>query len=486
MGSALRILGLALVLLLAVIAVRGATLRSQQVAAEVAPAGEMDEEALAARLAGGLRFATVSHQDGAGRDDAAFEGFHRYLEAQYPLAHDALLRERVGDYSLLYTWAGSDPALRPVVLVAHQDVVPVEPGTETDWEHPPFSGAIAGGFVWGRGALDDKLNVLGQLEAAEALLREGLRPRRTIFFAFGHDEELGGDAGAARIASLLGERGARPILVLDEGGSILEGVIPGVTAPVAAVGIAEKGYVSLELEATAPGGHSSTPAAETSIGLLAAAVGRLERTPLRARLDGASRLLLESVGPEASFGHRMIYGNLWLFAPLVERALASRPATAAMIRTTTAVTVFQAGIKDNVIPSRARAVVNFRILPGDSIESVLSHARSVVAEPRIEIRALPKRREPCPPSRTDGEGWELLARSIREARPGTVVAPYLMLAGADARHFRGLSDSVYRFMPLVVDLDDTRRIHGTNERVRVAGYAELVRTYRRLLENAAR
>lgn len=486
MGGVLRIVGLGLVLLVAAVAVRSAALRSQQVAAAPAQRVEIDSQALAERLAGGLRFATISNQDGASRDDAAFEALHRHLETQYPLVHASLLRERVGDLSLLYTWAGSDEDAAPVVLLAHQDVVPVEPGTEANWEHPPFSGAIAGGFVWGRGALDDKLNVFGQLEAAEALLREGLRPRRTIVFAFGHDEELGGDGGAARIAALLAERGVRPLLVLDEGGSIVEGVIPGVSAPVAAIGIAEKGYVSLELEAEAPGGHSSTPPAETSIGMLAAAVGRLERTPPPARLDGASRLLLETAAPEASFGHRMIYGNLWLFGALVERGLASRPATHALIRTTTALTVFQAGIKDNVIPSRARAVVNFRILPGDDIEGVVAHARAVVGDPRIRIRALPKRREPCAPSRTDGEGWELLARSIREVRPGTVVAPYLMLAGADARHFRGLSDAVYRFMPLVVDLEDTRRIHGTNERVSIEGYADLVRTYRRLLENAAR
>jgi carboxypeptidase PM20D1 len=375
-----------------------------------------------------------------------------------------------------------------VVLLAHQDVVPVEPGTESSWEHSPFAGDVADGFVWGRGALDDKLNLFGQLEAAEALLHEGgVRPRRTILFGFGHDEELGGPGGASRIAALLASRGVKPLLVLDEGGSILQGVVPGVEAPVAAVGISEKGYLSLELEAEGQGGHSSMPSPESAIGILAKALRVLEQTPMPARLDGASRAMLEDgVGPEAGFPYRLVYANLWLFGPVLERVLARMPSASAILRTTTALTQLSAGLKDNVIPSKARAVLNFRILPGDSIEKVRAHVVKTVNDPRIAVRALPRQREPSPLSRSDGEGWELLARSIREVRPDAVVAPYLMLAGTDSRHFRGLTENVYRFMPLRLTLDDTKRIHGTNERVAVEEYADLVRSYRRLLENAAR
>lgn len=487
MRRALRILGLGLSLLVAVLLVRAAAPGSRQIAVTAVPRAPLDEQSLARRLAGGLRFATISNQDGADRDDAAFEGLQRYLAEQFPLVHQTLERERVGDFSLLYTWRGSDPALPPVVLMAHQDVVPIEPGTESAWEHPPFGGEIDGGFVWGRGALDDKVNLFGELEAAEGLLREGLRPRRTLLFVFGHDEEIGGAEGSAMIAALLAQRGVRPLLVVDEGGSILQGIVPGLAAPVAAVGIAEKGYVSVTLDAEGPGGHSSTPAAETAIGILADAVRNLEQTQMPTRLDGASRLLIEEgVGPEAEFPYRIVYANLWLFRPVLARVLARVPAASAIVRTTTALTIFSAGIKENVIPSHARAVVNFRILPGDGIDDVLAHVRGVVRDPRITVDALPRRREPSPPSRTDGEGWELLARSIREVRPETVVAPYLMLAGTDSRYFRDLTDSVYRFMPLPLTVEDTRRIHGTNERIPVEGYADLVRTYRRLLENAAR
>jgi len=470
----------------AVLVARAARLRSHQLPVTPVPAVALDAEALAQRLAGGLRFPTVSNQDGANRDEVAFEGMQRDLEEQFPRVHAAMAREHVGGLSLLYTWAGSDPGLAPVLLLAHQDVVPVEPGTESSWEHAPFSGDIADGFVWGRGALDDKLNLFGQLEAAESLLGSGLRPRRTLLFAFGHDEELGGPEGASKIAALLAQRGVRPLLVLDEGGSILQGIVPGVNAPVAAVGISEKGYLSVELTAEGPGGHSSTPPAETAIGMLAVAVHALERTPLAARLDGASRMLLEDgVGPEARFPYRIVFANLWLFRPAVEGALARIPAASATIRTTTALTIFNAGLKDNVIPSKARAVANFRILPGDSVESVLAHVARTVNDPRIQLRALPKQREPSALSRTDGEGWDLLARSIREVHPDTIVAPYLMLAGTDSRHFRNFTDAVYRFMPLRLTLEDTRRIHGTNERVSVEDYADLVRSYRRFLENAA-
>jgi len=268
---------------------------------------------------------------------------------------------------------------------------------------------------------------------------------------------------------------------------VAQGIVPGIDAPVAAVGVAEKGYVSVELTAEMPGGHSSTPPRETAIGVIAAAVGRLEGRPPDSRLDGVSRQMLEEgVGPEARFPHRLVMANLWLFGPLVERLLAGIPAASATIRTTTAVTIFEAGVKDNVIPSRARAVVNFRILPGDSIASVVAHVNRTVDDERVRVEALPKQREPSPPSVTEGEAWDLLARSIREVQPDAVVTPYLMLAGTDSRHFRGLTDAVYRFMPVRLALDDIQRIHGTNERISIEGYADGVRIYRRLLENAVR
>jgi carboxypeptidase PM20D1 len=388
---------------------------------------------------------------------------------------------------VLYTWTGSDPGARPILLMAHLDVVPVEPGTEAEWSHPPFEGRVADGFVWGRGALDNKFGVMAILEAAELLLGEGHRPRRTVHLAFGHDEEVGGDLGARAIAALLAERGVELEFVLDEGGSITEGIVPGLEAPVALVGIAEKGYVSLELSTRAPGGHSSMPPRETAVGVVSRAVHRLESNPFPARLQGATREMFAFLGPEMPFAQRMAFANLWLFRPLVERQLAATPSTDAALRTTTAATMFQGSVKDNVLPIHARAVVNFRILPGETVESVRERVRRVIDDPRIEIGVLDDfGSDPSPVSSTDAPGFQQLARTIREVFPAAVVAPYLVVGATDSRHYGGLTGSVYRFMPATITARELAGMHGTDERVAVRSYLDGVRFYRQLILNADR
>jgi carboxypeptidase PM20D1 len=472
-------LGLATVLL-----VRTATLPSLQLEADPAPVVDLEGPAIAEHLAGAIRIRTISPQRTEQRDAASFRALRHYLAQTYPRVHVSLERELVGEHTLLFTWTGSDPLLDPLALLAHQDVVPVEPGTESAWEQPPFSGAIADGYVWGRGALDNKVNMIALLEAAEHLLAEGFRPRRTVLFAFGHDEELGGPEGAAAVAALFQERGIRPALVLDEGGSVVEPLVPGVAEPLALVGIAEKGYVSAELTALVAGGHSSAPPRETSIGVLADAIDRLEGKPLPSRLTPPARALFDAVAPEASFGPRLLLGNLWLFEPLLVRLLERTPQLAALVRTTTAPTIFEAGIKDNVIPGRARAVVNFRILPGDSIESVLAYVRRTVADDRVRVSALRKRREPSSTSRIGSPHYALLSRTIREVFPGAIVAPYLILGGTDSRHFHSTSEQVYRFMPFLLSERDLAGIHGTDERVSTDALSKAVRFYLQLLANA--
>jgi carboxypeptidase PM20D1 len=475
----------ALLLLLAVMLVRTARFGEAEVRAPAADAYAAPAGA-AERLAEAIRIPTVSNQDSAQFDTAAFAAFHALLQQRYPRVHAALRRETVAGHTLLYTWPGADPRLPPVLLMGHVDVVPVEPGTEARWTRPPFSGAIADGFVWGRGALDDKVSVMGTLEAVEMLLAQGFAPRRTVLLAFGHDEETGG-RGARAVAALLRGRGVRPWLVLDEGGVIGQGLMPGVDRPTALVGIAEKGFVSVELSVETEGGHSSMPPPRGSIGRLSAAIQRLEQNPMPARLDGPARQLFGRVGPEMPFAHRMVFANLWLTRPLVIRTLEGAPGSNAMIRTTTAPTIFQAGTKENVLPSRARAVVNFRILPGDSVAGVVAHVRRVVGDTAVRIRAMQGfASEPSPVSRTEGEPWRVLERSIRQGAPDAVVAPYLVVGGTDARHFHALSEHVYRFIPTRVTQDDLDRIHGTNERIAVRDYEAAIGFYRQLLLNAAR
>jgi carboxypeptidase PM20D1 len=254
---------------------------------------------------------------------------------------------------------------------------------------------------------------------------------------------------------------------------------------VAVVGVAEKGYVSVELVVDIDGGHSSTPPTESSIGILAEAVRSLECSPLPARLESPVRALFEALAPEASFGHRLVFANLWLFEPLMTRLLERVPETAATVRTTTAPTIFHAGVKDNVVPGRARAVVNFRILTGDTIQTVLEHVHRIVADDRVRVSALPKQREPSPVSRIDSEHFALLAHTIREVFPGTVVTPYLVVGGTDSQHFHDLTQHVYRFMPFQLSRDDLKGIHGTNERVSVEAFVKAVDFYVRLIRNTA-
>lgn len=472
------------ILLLAVMLVRTAGYRGVEsaappAAAYAAPAGAAE------RLAEAIRIPTVSNQDSAQFDTAAFAAFHQLLQQRFPRAHAALRREVVAGHSLLYTWPGTDPRLPPVLLMGHMDVVPVEPGTEGRWARPPFGGVLADGFVWGRGALDDKSSVMGTMEAVELLLAEGFRPRRTVMLAYGHDEEVGG-RGAAAIAALLRGRGVRPELVVDEGGVIGRGLMPGIERPMALIGIAEKGFVSVELSVQTAGGHSSMPPRQGSIGRLAAAVQRLEQSQMPARMDGPTMQLFSRVGPELPFGQRMVFANLWLTKPLVMRMLGDAPGSNAMIRTTTAPTIFQAGTKENVLPSRARAVVNFRILPGDSVAGVVAHVRRVVADTSVHVAAMRGfASEPSPVSRTDGEPYRLLERSIRQTVPDALVSPYLVVGGTDARHYHALSEHVYRFLPVQLAEGDLDRIHGTDERVAVRDYLSAIGFFRQLLLNTA-
>lgn len=473
--------------LAAVVLARTATSPSRQVAVVPCAPVAVDGNRAAARLGRAIQFRTISYEDPARFDEGEFDAFRAFLVAAYPAVHAALNREIVGGHSMLYTWPGSDPSLAPLLFLAHYDVVPVEEGTESAWEHPAFSGAIADGFVWGRGTLDFKCGVTGLLEAAEALLAENFRPARTIYFAFGHDEELSGRAGAAQIAALLKERGVKALFSLDEGMVIAEGMVPGVSRPVALIGVAEKGYVSLELKAESSGGHSSSPPPETAIGMLAGAVARLEAHPMPPRFEGPTCMMLEYLGPEMDFPLRLAIANLWLFKGIVSRFLSASPAGDASIRTTTAPTIFEAGTKDNVLPVGARAVVNFRIVPGDTIDAVVEHTRRVIDDPKIAITVLSPEEaaNPSPVSAVDAPGFHLLAASFREVRPDVVVAPCLVIGASDSKHYCHVAQNLYRIQPEVFGEADVARIHGINERLSIEDYVRGIQTYAQIIRKAA-
>ncbi|MHB1329838.1 MAG: M20 family peptidase [Gemmatimonadales bacterium] len=481
---------LALLVLAGVLAVRTLRLAPPAPLTEMAgpPQVSFDTAGAATRLAGAVRFPTVSMSSGGPIDTTAFLGLHDYLSSAFPLVAQSLSREMIGGLSLVYTWPGIDPSLAPVVLMGHMDVVPVPEPTLGQWVHPPFAGAIADGFVWGRGTLDDKTTVLSILEAVEALLRNGYRPPRTVYLMFGHDEEVGGRFGAGVAVDTLVGRGVTPALVLDEGGFMAAKLMPGIERRIAIVGVAEKGYLSLRLRATAAGGHSSMPPTRTAIGALGRAITRLETSPFPRSLEGPTRHMLEAMAPYMSFGQRVMLSNLWLTAPLVSQTLAANPLSAALQRTTTAPTMLQAGIKDNVLPPEATAVVNFRIRPGETSASVTARVAEIVADSQITIEPVDPGVDPSPVSDVKSAAYGLVSETIRRMIPGedTPVIPYLVMGGTDAKYWAKYSDKTFRFLPIPLGDGDRERIHGVNERVSLGDYAMSVGFFGRLLQSLDR
>ena len=483
-GLALLVLGLGVTA-----GVNTATTRSRQVAVtppEVPERSAEDQGLLAQRLAGALRIKTIS-REGQKTPTAELQALHTYLREQFPALHAALKRELVGEYSLLYTWPGRDATAKPYLLLAHQDVVPVETSSESQWTHPPFAGEIADGYVWGRGALDDKASLVAILEGVEQLVRSGFTPQRTVYLAFGHDEELSGLQGAKAIVALLQQRSVRLDFVLDEGMVIADGMMPGARQPVALIGLAEKGYLSVELVARGVGGHSSLPPPHTAVGVLSQAVRRVEDHPLPSALRAPTSQLFAHVGPELTGPLRLAFTNLWLLEPVLLWQFGKKASTAAMMRTTTAATMFEGGPKDNVLPQRARAVINFRILPGDTAAQIVEHVRRVVDDPAVEINPIaPSLAEPSPVSSADSASYQTLARTVRSVFPQVIVGPTLMLGQSDSRHFTAVADNTYRFQPVTFTAPDLDRLHGINERIGVADYAALVRFYEQLVRSCDR
>ena len=447
----------------------------------------IDGEAAAQRLAAALRFRTVSHGPEAPVEADALVGLHAFLAEAFPKVHATLTREIVNGHSLLYTWTGGDAALKPILLSAHMDVVPVEPGTEADWTHPPFAGAVADGFVWGRGAMDMKSSLMGILEGVEYLLNRGMAPRRTVYLAFGHDEEVGGANGTAKIAGLLAERGVRLDFTLDEGLVIAEGIVPGVSRPAALIGLAEKGKVSLELVARRECGHSSMPPLSTAVGRIGRALHRLETNQTPAALKSPVSEMFDALAPEMPIFMRAVVANRWLLGPLLLSRIEERRATNALIRTTTtAATIIRGGVKANMVPCEARAVVDFRVLPGDSVAGVIAHVRATIDDPEIHVRRFGSEpSEPSPVSDVGSASFAVLHRTVRQVFPDAVVAPGLVIGRTDSRHYATLADNGFRFLPLRLGPLDLKRIHGTDERVSLENYAEIVRFYVQVLRNGA-
>lgn len=437
---------------------------------------QIDATKAAESLAQAIAIPTISLP--AAQKDSHFVAFNNFLKTRYPRVFAQLGVQTFGAHSLLLTWPGADAHAKPVLFIGHQDVVPVEAASRGKWEQPPFENTIVNNTIWGRGAIDDKSTIIGLLEATSALLAQGFVPDRTMYFAFGEDEEVGGRLGAQQIAEYFREKNTTFYAICDEGGMIANNIVPGIAdVPVALIGIAEKGSLTVNLSCENEGGHSSMPPEANALEILSGAVHRLQENPFPYKISEPLKGFIEYLGPEMPFVQKLAFTNSGLLKPLIFNAYAQSNSGRAMIHTTLTTTVFNSGVKENVVPSRAQATVNMRILPGETVESCLAHLRKVINDERIEILPMEGANNPTGVSNYKSEAFKELGLAVKDVYPDALVSPFLLIAATDSRHFKGLSDNVYKFMPVEFKADELSMFHGINERITVDNFARCTQVY---------
>jgi carboxypeptidase PM20D1 len=446
--------------------------------------------AAAEHLAALIRIPTVSSRHPGEEDAAVFGRFEETLAASYPRVHSELVLEPFGGNGLLFRWPGSSgDEKHPVVLMAHYDVVPVTglplPIADVDaeapgWSEPPFAGVVRDGVVWGRGTLDDKGSLVIVLEAVEALLADGFRPARDVYLSFGHNEEVSGD-GAVWAVEFLRRRGVRPWLVLDEGGAVVSGAMPGIKVPTAVVGLAEKGTLDVSLTVRDLGGHASTPPRCGATARLARAIVRIEKHPFPVRLTPAVLALFDTLGRHAKGPLGPLFRRARGLAPALARVLPRLgPEMNALVRTTAAITQLEGSPGANVLATTARAHANIRIATGETVDGTVARLRRIIHDPSVELTVV-QGEDPSPVSPAAGPQWDVLEASVRVAYPDAITTPYLQLGASDSRHYCAIAEHVYRFSPLAMSTAQREAIHGTDEHVAVAALGRGVAFYEALI-----
>ena len=447
-------------------------------------AGEADS---ILKLSKALTIPTVSYINTESIDYSNFSDFIKYLKKAFPLVHKNLKLELINNYSLLYRWEGSTASSdkKPAMLLAHYDVVPAaEHEADKSWDYPPFSGAVEEGYIWGRGALDNKTSLIGILEAAEQLISAGFSPKRTIYIASGYDEEIGGKNGALKTARMLKERGVFFDFVLDEGFTIIEpDIFTLLNGPIALIGIAEKGIMDIMITADGEEGHASMPPKNTAAGKLAKAIVAVEKNPFPARIIPTMKSFLKAIAPEVKGITGFILRHSGIFAFLIKKSFALSPTNNAMIRTTQAVTMLKGSEKENVLPKKASAVINIRILPGDTTESVLERIKGIINDKsvKVEVPEYFDAGNPVDESNLKSEGYKIIEESIHETFPGIFTAPSIVLATTDSRHYKEVSENIFRFVPIRINKSNLKTIHGTNERIKEEDFLKVVDFYKNLI-----
>lgn len=435
-----------------------------------------DRDAAISDLAALVKCKTVSDADQANEDDAEFQKLTEKLPELYPGVAAACPLTKLPGRALLYKWPGREPG-EPAVLMAHYDVVPVE---EENWRKPPFGAIIEDGVMWGRGTLDTKVTFNGILFAANSLIASGFVPEHDVYLAFSGGEEVNGP-GAPNVVSYFKEKGIVPAFVLDEGGAVVDGVFPGVKESCALIGIAEKGMMNLKYTVKSDGGHASAPLPHTPVGRLSAACARVENHPFKCHYTAPARLMFDTLGRRSTFVYRMIFANLWCFGGILDGVCRkSGGELNALLRTTVAFTQMDGSKAPNVIPPEASMVSNIRLNPEDSVASAEQYIRDTIGDVGVGLDILVCS-EPSPISRTDCDGWRKIVSAVQGTWRGALVSPYLMVQCSDSRHYRDLSDRVFRFSAMDLTAEERHTIHGNNERIRLDTACRAVEFFTRVM-----
>lgn len=465
--------------LLGVLIARTAAFKPAQVEKPEPDHVDADGDRAVENLAAMVRCRTVSRHDHSAEDAAEFQKFRDLLRERYPAVHEACTLDHIGRNGLLYKWPGKSPE-SPSVFMAHYDVVPADPAT---WSKPPFDGLLEDGVLWGRGTLDTKGTLVGVVEAAEQLINQGFAPENDIYLAFSGEEEIAG-ASAADIAEELKRRGVSPALVLDEGGAVVEGVFPGVTAPCALVGTGEKGMFSLYMDMESNGGHASAPPPHTIAGQLAEAVTQIESHPFPFNLTPPAAEMFDTLGRYSTFVYRLIFANLWLFRGVLDGICKkSGGELNALVRTTVAVTEMSGSSANNVLPPRASVGLNLRLMGGDISDAAVERLKAVVKNPDITFRKGVFSEASTFSETGNAPGWLKVKSAVARTWPEAVVSPYLMIAGSDSRHYSGISRNVYRFSAMALSKEERGLIHGNDERIPAEKVKKCVQFYIRLMKS---
>lgn len=466
-----------IIVLILVLVIRTISLKSRRYEVDETVIPSINMEKAVKNLSEAIKFKTITYYDYEKIDWGEFQGLNDYLEESYPLVHKNLNKEIVNDYSLIYHWKSESNKDKPILFTSHLDVVLADEGK---WMYPPFSGFVDDDYIWGRGTLDIKVQVISLLEAMEKLLEEGYKPRRDIYLAFGHDEEIGGNDGAKNIANIFEERGIFFEYVLDEGGCVTEGAIDGVGKPVALVGTCEKGYLDMRVTAESVGGHASMPSKNNSLNMIGEAIYKIEKNPPRLRITKVVNDMLKHLGPEMKFSNRIIVSNLWLFGPAFKRVFSKTNTGNATLRTTAVPTMAKGSDSPNVLPDVASVTFNCRILPGETVDGVLDYFNNTISNPEIKIEKM-EFNEPSKISQVDSDAFKKIEKTIYEVFPESIVSPYLVTGSTDTIKYDHICENAYRFSPFQISVDDLERMHGIDERISIENYEKSIKFFMKFI-----